>query len=90
MTRSGYRRLAIAMVMLGLLAPLAAGASERRKSLDDAVWDARREGDGRVISAETRRRDGRETHDVRILTPEGRVKRYRYDAESGRREKRRR
>ena len=43
---------------------------------------------GRVLSAETDRRGGRESHKIRILTRDGRVKRLRMDAESGRFQKR--
>ncbi len=65
-----------------------AGASHRSGpiSLDEAVSEAREQYDGRIISAETRRRDdGRDTYNIRILTPEGRVRRYQIDPESGRR-----
>jgi uncharacterized membrane protein YkoI len=61
-------------------------AARSGTSLDDAVSEMRRQHDGRVISAETlRRRDGRSVHNIRILTPDGRVRRYQVDAESGRR-----
>ena len=47
-------------------------------SLEAAVSEARARYDGRVLSAETLRdASGRETYNVRILTPEGRVRRYR-------------
>jgi uncharacterized membrane protein YkoI len=64
--------------------------ADRRTSLDDAVSEARERYPGRVISAETRREDGRESHRIRILTDEGRVKRFEIDAESGRFERRNR
>jgi uncharacterized membrane protein YkoI len=57
---------------------------DRRTSLDDAVSDARDRYPGRVLSAETRRQDGRDMHNVRILTRDGRVRRYRVDAEDDR------
>jgi uncharacterized membrane protein YkoI len=73
-----------------LLAATSANATERRKSLDQAVSEAREQYNGRVLSAETQRRDGRESHRIRILTDDGRVKRLRIDAESGRPERHRR
>jgi uncharacterized membrane protein YkoI len=63
---------------------------DRRKSLDEAVSEARDRYPGRVLSAETDRRGGRESYNIRILTHEGRVKRLRVDPESGRYQRRRR
>lgn len=62
--------------------------ADRRTTLDQAVSEARDRYPGQVISAETRRRDGRESYDIRILTNEGRVKRLRVDPSSGRFERR--
>ena len=62
---------------------------DRRKSLDEAVSDARERYPGRVLSAETDRRGGRESYNIRILTDDGRVKRLRVDPESGRYQRRR-
>ena len=58
--------------------------ADRRTSLEQAVNEARDRYPGRVLSAETHRRDGRESHQIRILTNDGRVKRLNMDAESGR------
>lgn len=55
----------------------------RDTSLDDAVSRIRSQSDGRVLSAETVRKDSREEHRVRIITDDGRVRRYRMDAETG-------
>ncbi len=57
-----------------------APAAERGISLEEAVSRLRRHTGGRVLSAEPR--DGE--YRVRILTPDGRVKRYRVDRRSGR------
>jgi uncharacterized membrane protein YkoI len=73
-----------------LLAFTSVNAAERRKSLDQAVSEAREQYNGRVLSAETQRQDGRESHRIRILTDDGHVKRLRIDAESGRPERGRR
>jgi uncharacterized membrane protein YkoI len=62
--------------------------ADRRTSLEDAVSEARGRYPGRVLSAETDRRGGRESHRIRILTRDGRVKRLDMDAESGRFQKR--
>ncbi len=53
-------------------------------SLDEAIARARRQSDGKVISAETVRQNGRQVHRIKILTRDGRVKRMAYDAASGR------
>lgn len=53
-------------------------------SLDSAVSKARKRSEGgRVVRAETGERDGRRIHNIRIYK-DGRVKRYRMDAETGR------
>ena len=64
--------------------------ADRRTSLDEAVSEARDRHPGRVLSAETDRRGGRESHRIRILTRDGKVKRLRMDAESGRFQRRKR
>jgi uncharacterized membrane protein YkoI len=74
------------MVAAGLLlSSLAASAQHGRyTSLDQAVSEARERYSGRVLSAETEQRGGRESHNIRILTPDGRVKNLRMDANTGR------
>lgn len=69
--------------LLCLLLLGGAALADRRTSLEQAVSEARDRYPGRVISAETRRHNGRESHDIRILTNEGRVKRLRVDPDSG-------
>ena len=52
-------------------------------SLDSAVSRARKRSEGgRVVRAETGERNGRRIHNIRIYK-DGRVKRYRMDAETG-------
>ena len=65
-------------------------APERRATLDDAISEAREDVPGRVLSAETVRENGQEVHRLRILSEDGRVRRYNMDAETGRRMKGRR
>jgi uncharacterized membrane protein YkoI len=68
-----------------LLLSLATFAQQGRyTSLDQAVSEARERYDGRVLSADTEQRGGREAHNIRILTPDGRVKNLRMDANTGR------
>jgi len=55
------------------------------RSLDNVVRRIRKETNGRVLSAETRTIEGRRIHVIRILTGDGRVRRLRVDADSGRR-----
>jgi uncharacterized membrane protein YkoI len=88
----------IAKILLAVLVPLSILAQplladERRNnhrsesrhpiSLDYAVNRARNEYNGRVISAETVRADNGPTHNVRILTNDGRVRRLRFDSSTG-------
>ena len=84
-----YKPTPVAALWLSLLlaAPAAAQAPAERgsRSLDGTVSRLRERTGGRVLSAETRQLDGRPTHFVRILTPDGKVRRIRVDARSGRR-----
>jgi hypothetical protein len=71
------RRLLIALPLMCLLSQ--AGASwAYRTSLEDAVSEARERYDGRILSADTVYDDeGRAFYRLRILTPDGRVRRIR-------------
>jgi uncharacterized membrane protein YkoI len=53
-------------------------------SLDGAVQRWRERIGGRVLSAETRREEDRSIHHIRIITDQGRVRRLRIDADTGR------
>ena len=57
-------------------------------SLDEAVAQARQRHNGKVLSAETTRVDGRKVHRIRILTQDGRVKRITIDAGTGKKKSR--
>ncbi|MCU7830593.1 MAG: PepSY domain-containing protein [Candidatus Thiodiazotropha sp. (ex Myrtea sp. 'scaly one' KF741663)] len=59
-------------------------------SLDQAVRQAKERVDGRVISAETRENNGHRTHNIRILTDDGKLRRLRIDAGGERRKNNRR
>lgn len=56
----------------------AQGAAETRQgnclSLSQAVEQARRQHNGRIVSAETRVQGGREVHVIKVLTNDGKVK----------------
>ena len=84
-----HKRTPVAAVwlILFLSTPVVAQAPPERgyRSLDGTVSRLRERTGGRVLSAETRQLDGRATHFVRILTPDGKVRRIRVDARSGRR-----
>jgi len=85
-------RLPALLVALSLAAtavaplPLQAGGGGYRGpaglTLDEAVSRVRRETKARILSADTERIDGRNEHRVRVLTDQGRVKGYRFDAGS--------
>ena len=86
------KRILIALMMMGLVMSLPAAARKHGsgqrgssgESLDSAVSRTRERTGGRVLSAETRQVDGRPTHFVRILTEDGKVRRLRVDAATGR------
>jgi hypothetical protein len=86
MTR--YLRIALILLLALAFAPplLARGDI----SLDQAVRQARERTGGRVISAETREKNGQLFHNIRILTNDGKVRRLKYDAGGGRRPSNRR
>jgi uncharacterized membrane protein YkoI len=73
------------ILFLGTLLSLLPAHADRPISLDQAVSEARERYSGRVLSAETQRRNGRDRHRIRILTDDGRVKRLDIDPDSGRR-----
>ncbi len=53
-------------------------------TLEQAVEQARQRNNGKVLSASTRRDNNqRATHNVRILTPGGQVKRYQINEHTG-------
>ena len=43
-------------------------------SLSDAVEQVRRQTNGRIVSAETKIKNGREVHHINVLTEDGKVK----------------
>lgn len=79
----------LSILFLGLLLspPLSAKGD---LSLDQAVQQARDRTGGRVISAETREKNGHLIHNIRILTNDGKVRRLQIDAGDDRRSNNRR
>jgi uncharacterized membrane protein YkoI len=49
-------------------------AQSNGKSLSEAVEQVRRQTNGRIISAETKVKNGREVHHIKVLTDDGKVK----------------
>lgn len=86
MTPNPHKKLLLGLFGMGMALLLLTGqaGADRRTSLEQAVNEARDRYPGRVLSAETQRRGERESHQIRILTNDGRVKRLNMDAESGR------
>lgn len=79
------RVLMRAILLLGAALCVLPAQAERPISLDQAVSEARERYPGRVLSAETERRNGHERHRIRILTDDGQVKRLDIDPDSGHR-----
>jgi len=54
-----------------------------RISLDQATRQVLGSGNHRVLGAQTVMIDGREVHVIKVLTPDGRIRYFRIDAETG-------
>ena len=82
------RNVLIILVFCCLAAPIVAAQDLHRdtpiqlaqggcKSLAEAVEQVRRQTGGRIISATTQVKNGREVHQVKVLTDDGKVKTHR-------------
>ena len=49
---------------------------DKGMTLSEAIESVRSKTDGRIVSAETRVSNGRETHHIKVLTKDGKVKTY--------------
>ena len=58
-------------------------SSSSRYSIDEAVALVKKKTDGRVLRAETLRRDERTVYRIRILTADGDIRTINVDAEEG-------
>lgn len=54
-----------------------------RVSLDEATRQVIGNGNYRVLGAQTEVINGREVHVIKVLTPDGRIKYFKVDAETG-------
>lgn len=54
-----------------------------RVTLDEATKQIIKEGNKRVLGANTEIIDGREVHIIKVLTPDGHIKHYKIDAGTG-------
>ncbi len=54
-----------------------------RISLDEATRQILKEGNKRVLGATTEIIDGREVHIIKVLTPDGHIRYFKIDAETG-------
>lgn len=52
-------------------------------SLSEAVESVRQRTDGRIISAETKTRNGNEVHHIKVLTKDGKVKTFKIQGRKG-------
>lgn len=57
--------------------------ADNRINLDSAVSRIRQQTGGRVLSADTVRGDGRTVHEIKVLTDQGHVRRWRVDGDTG-------
>jgi uncharacterized membrane protein YkoI len=54
-----------------------------RLSLDEATKKILKEGNKRVLGASTEIIDGKEIHIIKVLTPDGHIRHFKIDAETG-------
>ena len=90
MRKSFLVLLAVAALTLSSAVPAKDWGRYRRSqpllsemTLDTAVDRVRERTGARIISADTVQEEGRRVHEVRILTDQGKVRRYRIDEDSG-------
>ena len=79
-------RLPLIMLVICMLAAMPTSAQEIKPgqafrvvqndgmTLSEAVESVRRSTDGRIVSAETKTKGGREVHHIKVLTKDGKVK----------------
>jgi uncharacterized membrane protein YkoI len=78
------KQLPLLFVLCAVLAhPAAADEFIVRISLDQATRQVLGSGNHRVLGAQTIIVNGREVHVIKVLTPDGRVRYFRIDAETG-------
>ena len=80
--RAGYPYFLLSCLLIAGPTPVTA-APKGKVTLDDAVESVRDRTRGRVLSAETEQHNGDRVHHIKVLTKDGRVKRFRIDGFSG-------
>lgn len=82
--------MAIRLLSLLLILSLPAGGRAvgpeillAKISLEEATRKIMNEGNKRVLGATTQIIDGKEVHIIKVLTPDGRIRHFKIDAETG-------
>lgn len=76
--------LCCALLIAGALSPAVAGShDEQSVSLDDAIALVREQSGGKVLRAETKRKNDHSAHEIRVLTDDGHVRTYVVDGRTG-------
>lgn len=73
-------------VLLAVVGTIAIAASAATLDLEAAAKRVKEQFNGRVLGGKTVTEDNRTVHIIRILTPDGRVRHIRIDAQSGKTE----
>ena len=76
--------LAVAVLIAGSALPALSGSHDSDGvSLDDAIALVRGKSGGKVLRAETKQKDHRSIHEIRVLTEDGHVRTYIVDGRTG-------
>lgn len=75
------------MLIVAALLIFSAQPAYAAKTLNDAVRKAGKNGNNKVISAQTIQKNNKQTHVVRVLTKKGKVKTMRYPVKGGAKKK---
>ncbi len=70
-------------ILLAIVATVAVAATAATLDIEAAAERVKERFDGRVLGGKTVTEDGRTVYVIRVLTPDGRVRHIRVDAESG-------
>ncbi len=70
-------------ILAAILAAIVFGAAAATLDLEAAAERVKERFDGRVLGGKTVTEDGRTVYVIRVLTPDGRVRHIRVDAQTG-------
>jgi len=70
-------------ILAAIVAAVALGAAAATLDLEAAAERVKERFDGRVLGGKTVTEEGRTVYVIRVLTPDGRVRHIRVDAQSG-------